>query len=268
MSLFNQENIINSHSTQTHNISKYEFKSITAKEKEAQDTESAQDSQNALNMPMPASEQNSILLEPDWHREIVEKLLAKSDNLSDSLAKLEMQFEKLEAQSKEQVANAKDEGYKDGYNQAKEDIKKELEDEINTQKKTLIDSIITLENTLKGSQKHLEALEKELSAIAVDIAKEVIIKEVEENSQKVALALSHELLHSIMDATNIKLKVNPQDYLYLKEQLKDLQKVEILADNAVALGGVVVLSSDGNIDGNILNRYKNMKQSILENIKE
>lgn len=266
MSLFNQENIINSHSTQTHNISKYEFKSIVAKEKEAQSEESTQDSQK-LDMP-PVSEQKSMLLEPDWHREIVEKLLAKSDSLSDSLAKLEMQFERLEIQSKEQIANAKDEGYKDGYNQAKEDIKKELEDEINAQKKTLVDSIITLEDTLKGSQKHLEALEKELSAIAVDIAKEVIVKEVEENSQKVALALSHELLHSIMDATNIKLKVNPQDYLYLKEQLKDLQKVEILADNAVALGGVVVLSSEGNIDGNILNRYKNMKQSILENIKE
>lgn len=257
--LFKQENIINKNSTQTHSVSKYEFKSITNKENE-KPQESVSTPAFAPTMPQ--------VIEPDWHKEIVQQLLNKSDSLSDSLAKLEIQFDKLQTQSQEQITSAKDNGYKDGYNQAKEDIKKELEQEINAQKKTLTDSIITLENALKDSQKHLQNLEKELSAIAVDIAKEIIVKEIEENSQKIALALAKELLHSIMEATNIKVKVNPQDYLFLKEKLKDLQKVEIISDNAISLGGVVVISSEGTIDANIMNRYKNMKQSILENIKE
>lgn len=132
----------------------------------------------------------------------------------------------------------------------------------------MVDSIITLENTLKASQKHLEELEKELSAISVDIAKEVIINEVSENSQKIALNLTRELLNSIMDATNIKVKVNPNDYLYLKEHLEDNTKVEVISDGAVSLGGVVIVSDTGNIDGTIMSRYKNLKQSVLENMRD
>ena len=121
---------------------------------------------------------------------------------------------------------------------------------------------------LKQSQKHLEDLEKELSAISVDIAKEVILSEVSENSQKIALGLTKELLNSIMDATNIKIKVNPSDYLFLKEQLSENTKVEILADSAVSLGGVVIVSDSGNLDGTIMARYKNLKQSVLENMRD
>ena len=210
---------------------------------------------------------------PSLEKELVDRLLQKSDELSDSLAKLQLQFEKAQSQAQEQLNNAKDEAYKEGYNQAKEEIKTEIQDELNAQKKVLVDSIITLENALKDSQTHLQNLEKELSAIAVDIAKEVIVKEVEENSQKVALALAKELLHSIIDATDITLKVNPQDYLYLKEQLENtqpegMQKITILSDDALKPGGVVIISNQGNLDGSIMTRYKNMKQSILENMRE
>ncbi|WP_304381686.1 flagellar assembly protein FliH, partial [uncultured Helicobacter sp.] len=157
---------------------------------------------------------------------------------------------------------------KDGYREAEEKAKEDLFAEVNAQKKILVDSIITLEDALKSSQKHLEDLEKELSAISVDIAKEVLINEVSENSQKIALNLTKELLNSIMDATNIKIKVNPNDYIFLKEQLKDNAKVEIIADNAVSLGGVVIVSDSGNIDGTIMSRYKNLKQSVLENMHD
>ena len=102
----------------------------------------------------------------------------------------------------------------------------------------------------------------------MDIAKEVIINEVSENSQKIALNLTRELLNSIMDATNIKVKVNPNDYLYLKEHLEDNTKVEVISDGAVSLGGVVIVSDTGNIDGTIMSRYKNLKQSVLENMRD
>lgn len=267
MSLFNQENIIGTQSAHNHNISKYEFKSIT----QASDTSSPQEES-----PPPAQESIAHTQEPkipSLEKELVDRLLQKSDELSDSLAKLQLQFEKAQSQIDEQLNTAKDEAYKEGYNQAKEEIKSEIQEEFNAQKKILVDSIITLENALKDSQTHLQNLEKELSAIAVDIAKEVIVKEIEENSQKVALALAKELLHSIMDATDITLKVNPQDYLYLKEQLENAQqdsmhKITILADDALKPGGVVIISNQGNIDGSIMTRYKNMKQSILDNMRE
>ena len=271
MSLFNQENIIGTQSAHNHKISKYEFKSIT----QPSDVQAVLE-QAAVPLPQESAPQPPHTEAPtsrSLEKELIDRLLKKSDELSDSLAKLQLQFEKAQEQANAQLSTAKDEAYKEGYNQAKEEIKSEIQDEFNAQKKILVDSIITLENALKDSQTHLQNLEKELSAIAVDIAKEVIVKEIEENSQKIALALAKELLGSIIDATDITLKVNPQDYLYLKEQLESaqkdgMQKITILADDALKPGGVVIISNQGNIDGSIMTRYKNMKQSILDNMRE
>lgn len=270
MSLFNQENIIGTQSAHNHKISKYEFKSITQPSNEPTLDQAPAPVPQEITPQAPHTESPKT---PSLEKELIDRLLQKSDELSDSLAKLQLQFEKAQEQAQTQLSTAKDEAYKEGYNQAKDEIKSEIEDEFNAQKKILVDSIITLENALKDSQTHLQNLEKELSAIAVDIAKEVIVKEIEENSQKVALALAKELLHSIMDATDITLKVNPQDYLYLKEQLESvqkdtLQKITILSDDALKPGGVIVISNQGNIDGSIMTRYKNMKQSILDNMRE
>ena len=276
MSLLNQDNIIGQERLKNHNIKKYEFKTITSEmiENSTNHTESSpivvetpiiDKQEEAQDMSLAESNAQKIA---SLEQELVEKLLQKTDELSSSLAKLQIQFEKLQVESEQRVVSARDEGYKDGFREAQEKAKDELFTEVNGQKKALVDSIITLENTLKSSQKHLEELEKELSAISVDIAKEVIVSEVSENAQKIALNLTRELLKSIMDATNIKIKVNPNDYLYLKEHLADNTKVEIISDSAVSLGGVVIVSDKGNIDGTIMSRYKNLKQSVLENMRE
>lgn len=277
MSLLNQENIIGQERLKNHNIKKYEFKSITNEMIESsKEIASAsahietlapkilQDEANELSQNIQSNAQKIATLE----QELVERLLQKTDELSGSLAKLQIQFEKLQVESEQRVVSAREDGYKDGFREAEEKAKEDLFAEVSAQKKALVDSIITLENALKTSQKHLEDLEKELSAISVDIAKEVIINEVSENSQKIALNLTKELLNSIMDATNIKIKVNPSDYLFLKEQLKDNAKVELISDSAVSLGGVVIVSDNGNIDGTIMSRYKNLKQSVLENMRD
>lgn len=280
MSLLSQENIIGQEELKNHNIKKYEFKSITSEMLESgkiiepRNEASNETSQNdnvltqAPNAIESQDTESTMQKIATLEQELVERLLQKTDELSGSLAKLQIQFEKLQVESEQRVASAREEGYKDGFREAEAKAKDELFAEINTQKKSLVDSIITLESALKQSQKHLEDLEKELSAISVDIAKEVILSEVSENSQKIALGLTKELLNSIMDATNIKIKVNPSDYLFLKEQFSENTKVEILADSAVSLGGVVIVSDSGNIDGTIMSRYKNLKQSVLENMRD
>ncbi|BDB66159.1 flagellar assembly protein FliH [Helicobacter cinaedi] len=283
MSLLSQENIIGQEELKNHNIKKYEFKSITSEMLESgkilepsqeinkettgeiNESESLGETQASTEIQNTESTMQKIAT---LEQELVERLLQKTDELSSSLAKLQIQFEKLQVESEQRVASAREEGYKDGFREAETKAKDELFAEINTQKKSLVDSIITLESALKQSQKHLEDLEKELSAISVDIAKEVILSEVSENSQKIALGLTKELLNSIMDATNIKIKVNPSDYLFLKEQLSENTKVEILSDSAVSLGGVVIVSDSGNLDGTIMARYKNLKQSVLENMRD
>ena len=43
-----------------------------------------------------------------------------------------------------------------------------------------------------------------------------------------------------------------------------MQNVEIVEDDAVKEGGVVILSDVGNIDAQILQRFKAIKEAILE----
>ena len=201
-------------------------------------------------------------------KELIEKLLQKSDELSGNLAKLEMQFEKSQQEMQDNLQQARDESYKRGLEEGKSEAKKEMEAEISSEREKIVQSLITLENTLKNSQTHIEALEKELSSIAVDMAREVIVKEIGDNSQKVALELTRSLLANIMEATQIGIKVNPIDYVYIKENLKDMDKVQIEADNAISRGGVVISSNLGNLDGNIMSRYKMLKQSVLDNLRD
>ena len=217
--LSRNHNLIQDEQKGDHSINKYEFKAIVPLEIQTNtdSTENTTDEQNVeqVNAYRPPT-MNSL------EKELIEKLLHKSDELSGNLAEREK----------------------------------------------IVQSLITLENTLKQSQIHLEALEKELSSIAIDMAKEVIVKEIEENSQRVALELTRSLLSNIMEATQIGIKVNPIDYVYLKENLKDKEKIQIEADNAISRGGVVISSNLGNLDGNVMSRYKMLKQSVLDNLND
>lgn len=203
-----------------------------------------------------------------FEKELIEKLLKKCDELSTNLAGLQIQFEKTQVEMKENINRTAEEAFKRGLEQGKNEASAQLKDEVEREKEKITQSLITLENTLKDNKEHLEALEKELSTIAIDMAKEVIIKEIDENSQKVAFELTKELLANVSNATQIKLKVNPVDYVYLKENLKDIDRIEISSDNAISRGGVIVSSNLGNLDGNIMSRYRMLKQSVLENLED
>lgn len=265
-SSFEEENLIAKDELEKHNVQKYEFKSII-KNSDDEIEQKIIESSVPVASVVPAEIQENKKASSSLEKDLIERLLQKTDELSGSLAKLQIQFEKQQLEIEERVTTARNDGYKDGLKEGEEKAKKEMLDQIEKEKTTLIQSTITLDKEMKKSQAHLEELEKELSGIAVDIAKEVIIKEVESDSQKVALALAKELLSSIVDATDVYIKVNTIDYPYLNENLKDCQKIKLEPDDAISKGGVVITCSSGNIDGNIMTRYRTLKQSVLDNLK-
>lgn len=265
---FEEENLIARSDLIKHNVQKYEFKAMSKDREELIEqthTEGAKPSIENLNQSANNDgKKNGV---SSLEQELIERLLQKTDELSSSLAKLQIQFEKQQLEIEERVNTARNDAYKDGLKAGEEKIKKEMFEIIEKERGTLIQSAITLDKEMQKSQTHLASLEKELSGIAVDIAKEVIIKEIESSSQKVALALAKELLSATIDATDIRLRVNTNDYPYLNENLKDTQKIKLEADDAITKGGVVITSSSGNIDGNIMSRYRALKQSVLDDLK-
>jgi flagellar assembly protein FliH len=71
----------------------------------------------------------------------------------------------------------------------------------------------------------------------------------------------------VKEAAEVTLKVSPEDYDYLREHLAENREVEIVADPAVAPGGVVVLSDIGHIDGEIMHRFERIKEAVFGTVK-
>lgn len=249
---------------ETRNIQKYQFKSIDPNEVTSQNfnPEHASTPHDDSTPPAPApsaeSPRNSL------EKELIEKLLLKTDELSSSLAKMQIQMEKQQADLEARLESTKSEAYKDGLREGEQKAKDEMLQEVQKEKQGLINAIIALEKNLKFSEEKLQEFEKDLAQIAIDLAREVIVKEVEEGSQKIALELAHSLIESIKDVAHSTLRVNTLDYPYLRENL-DLKNITLEADDNITKGGVVIASNSGNIDGNIMSRFRILKQNVLDN---
>lgn len=270
------ENIITEQHKNRHDIKKYNFRNMEiAPKAESQpnmessiqeETPKPQPTMQIVETTQPPIEQSidapALKL---FETEVVDKILQKSDVLAESLQKLQEQFDKQEKEINEKVSLARNEAKEQGYNEGYQKAKQELEAQINSQKELYALSIQRIDTNILESKNHILTLEKELSSIALDIAKEVIAAEINANSAKIASALSRTLLQDIAQNTRVILKVFPGDLEELKESLKDLSNVSLEADPAIAKGGVIILSNEGNIDGNIFMRFETLKKSILEN---
>ena len=122
-----------------------------------------------------------------------------------------------------------------------------------------------LEENWEKSEKKLEKIETDMSVSAFEIAKEVIKKEIASSSSQVAASLAKALLKEVKEAMKIELKVNPKDFDFLKELYAGEEKITVVSDDAVTLGGVIVLSDVGNLDGNLAVRLEKVKYLLQEN---
>jgi flagellar assembly protein FliH len=247
----------------THIVEKYALKpldlgnNIQKDEKTVESTIAVDNSENISN--------NTKNSEPvvETNNELVENLLKKSDELSSQLVKMQMQFENQQQEFQKQLAEVKELSYKDGYNEGYNKAKSENEEEIKERLSKLVESIDKVEKVYQEYQNKAENIEKELVSVAMDIAEQVIAKELSKSSKEIALSLTKELINDIKEATKIEIKINPIDYEYVKENLQ-LEKVKITPDNAITPGGVVILSDSGNIEAEIHERFKTIKENILK----
>ena len=271
------ENIITEAHKERHDIKKYNFRNMEVAPKvESQPSAESNTQGEAAPQPQPTMqilEEAPKPAEPStdapalklFETEVIDKILQKSDVLAQSLQKLQEQFDKQGREIDEKVSVAKAEAKEQGLNEGYQKAKQELEAQINSQKELYGISIQRIDANIAESKNHILGLEKELSSIALDIAKEVILAEVSTNSAKIASSLARALLQDLSQNTQVTLKVFPGDLEDLKESLKDLTNVTLEADQAIAKGGVVILSNEGNIDGDIFMRFETLKKSILEN---
>lgn len=74
--------------------------------------------------------------------------------------------------------------------------------------------------------------------------------------------MAKDLIGELKGASVIELKVNAEDYEYLKEQFDQNAHIKISLDDAISKGSVVIISDAGNIESNLNSRLAKIKKMV------
>lgn len=167
------------------------------------------------------------------------------------------------------------EGHKRGYKKGFEKGKKEAEEKYkkleNVLKKDFQEKIQSINTFLKNLEKESKELilnmDKEVLNLALNIAQKLILKEIERDPE-ISLRLIREALNYIAEGTELNIKVNPEEYKFLKENLLKYippsQKIKLIPDESISKGGIFIETSLGVIDATFEKRWKKLLETLLK----
>ncbi|EAJ2878755.1 flagellar assembly protein FliH [Campylobacter coli] len=274
--MVNRSNVISGGTSDQHVVEGYRFKVISEFDNHTEEKQhhpqisneeniitSSKDENptNESQIPVPSQVVQEVQT-PAFQPSFVEDLLKKTDEMSSNIIKLQMQIESQESEFNNrlnsELENAREKFSKEGYELAKAEFEKELND----LRDKYLKSVSKLEEACTNLNVFIEKNEKELADTAIDIAKEVILKELENNSSKIAYALAKDLINELKGAGSIEIKVNSVDYNYLKEHFSENSHIKITLDDAISKGSVIILSDSGNIESNLNARLIKIKKMV------
>ncbi|EAI0653311.1 flagellar assembly protein FliH [Campylobacter coli] len=274
--MVNRSNVISGGTSDQHVVEGYRFKVISEFDNYTEEKQHHPQISNEENIITSSKDENptnesqtpapsQVVQEvqtPAFQPSFVEDLLKKTDEMSSNIIKLQMQIESQESEFNNrlnsELENAREKFSKEGYEQAKAEFEKEL----NELRDKYLKSVSKLEEACTNLNVFIEKNEKELADTAIDIAKEVILKELENNSSKIAYALAKDLINELKGAGSIEIKVNSVDYNYLKEHFSENSHIKITLDDAISKGSVIILSDSGNIESNLNARLIKIKKMV------
>ena len=259
-----KSSLISSEKAKEHFIENYRFKVLGQEKK--QDPARAQDSEDQKS---DTGEQESSNLndakEQGAHfkteSSFIEELLKRTDEMSGNMIKLQMQIENQENEFAKRLESEIQRAKEDGIRQGAEEAAAKFNEELKALESRYMGSINKLEDAAAKFENLIVSSEAQLPTTAIEIAKEVVKKEISLNSANIAAAICKELFSEIKDAKEVQVKVNPKDYEFIKENFSG-QNVKISADEAISAGGAIVLSDAGNLEGTIEARLEKIKKII------
>jgi len=246
-------NIIDKDQLSKHKIDKFEFTTLS----ELKDEPLA--SKEALFENFEDDEDEKSGTKEDLSKQIEQtptELLEKIDKLSDENVKLQLKLESIENEFEERLKQEKENSFEKGREEGLKESSTTLQEEVEELKTRMIHSITKLDETSLKLQNELENIKDELVDSAIIIAQKVIKKELDQNSSIIAKNIAQSIILDIQDATDIIIKVNPLDENYLKEHFNNNKIIKIEPDDAINKGGIIILSNQGNIDGDIRSRLQ------------
>ena len=268
-----KSSVITNERSKEHFVENYRFK-ILGQEKRSEDahvaheSETRRASEHQHDRALNGEQENSNLSEEKEQgahfkseSSFIEELLKRTDEMSGSMIKLQMQIENQENEFAKRLESETRRAKEDGIKQGADEAAAKFNEELKVLESRYLGSINKLEEQAAKFENLIASSEAQLPATAVEIAKEVVKKEISLNSANIAAAICKELFSEIKDAKEVHIKVNPKDYEFIKENFSG-QNVKISADEAISAGGAIVLSDVGNLEGTIEARLEKIKKII------
>ncbi len=270
------DNFIPSHKIKGHIVNKYKYKLLDGSSNPTVEKTKEESKYESLNFPPAQIPEKNELEEFKREQEkqkdeiltllkdnLVDKLLTKIDDLSENLNNLQNQFANQRDDFEERLKVEVQRGYSDGLKDGEEKLKGQFEAVYNDINSRMVEAIEALEDEGKKFDIALSNMEKELTSVAIDIAKEILESELDKDSAKIATNLAKALMENIRDAKDIILKVNPDDFEKIRDNFEKNLVVKVEKSSAISKGGVVIVSDIGNIDGSVMTRFLNLKKAIV-----
>jgi flagellar assembly protein FliH len=114
-------------------------------------------------------------------------------------------------------------------------------------------------------QQILEQAEEQVLELSLAVAEKIIHREVTTNREVIQGVLKEAIRH-IADRDNMKIRIHPQDFLYMMEIKSDFMKtidgiknVVFEQDDAIARGGALIETLYGEVDARIDQQYQEVK---------
>lgn len=144
-------------------------------------------------------------------------------------------------------------------------------DRLEQERSALADRFAEIETqSAEQIEEQWAALEPELLKLAVEIAAKIVRQEVSAN-QELVLNTVKAGLRQLRDRRELKIRVNPADYEFVRERRDDIagscdgvRSLEVIDDRRVDQGGCIIESSNGHLDGRIETQVCEVERALME----
>ncbi len=210
---------------------------------------------NAHIVPFQSENQDRKVINQNLHN-FFEKVYQQN------LARVTADFEtRLDAEKRQAYQN----GISVGLKQAETKYQKELKNSF-----TLFEEMAS--QFQETFTQIIETEEQNLLKLVLSIAKKVVATEIQTNPETILSVLKN-ALNLLNDRIGIKIYVNPQDWMVVKDNLNSLNlrielpdSVEVINSVDMIQGGCRIESKSGSIDADIQTQFLEIERKILKDV--
>jgi flagellar assembly protein FliH len=211
-----------------------------------------------------------VIADDDEHEVATKNGAGTANNSSHPPSKKRIsEIELLKSEYEKRVQNAEKDFFARGINEGiitgEDQVRKET-----------IKSIESLQNQLKEvaslRKSILEKAEKDILMLSVSIAEKILQQEVRSNPDTVQNILKA-AMKNILDRDNIKVRLHPQDFLYMMEKKEDflqgfdgIKNIVFEEDGGIIRGGAVIETQFGEVDARIDRQFAEVKNLLMSSI--